>query len=176
MKLLRFDGEYLTEKLKQELAAAGVPSEWTEVGDDGSVSARSLVVQREEDTAVCYADPVLDERNEFVLDKDGKPRFTLRWRRLGKGEPVNPPADAIPGDAAPGVHVPLGPGGATIAVPGDTSDALVAKVVAAHDPTPPRPTPREAHAADIALAQIAQLDPKKATVADIIATAKKASA
>lgn len=135
MKTLQYDGEFLTEKLRSELVDAGVPETWAEGGEPCV-----LVVQQEEDLAVAYEEPLLDDDYEFILDGDGMPQTEIVWRRPG-GEVVEVPESLVPDNATQGAHVQLGPGHILVAVPDTMKDAAVAKVVAEHDPTPAEPEP-----------------------------------
>lgn len=121
-------GDFATGRLHDELVAAGVPGEWIE---DGRRCV--LIVQVEEDIAVGYEEPVVDEQGRLVMRKDGSPAFEVVWRRPN-GEPVNVPAKLISDSDGAGAHVQLGPGNLVVHAAASASPATIAKIVKRHKP------------------------------------------
>jgi hypothetical protein len=136
MKELTYTGEFSARKLYNELLEAGVPAEWIESRTAGR---QHLVVQVDENLAVGYEDPVLDEDDQLTYNEDGEIITELVWRKPD-GTPVTVPKRSVPAGARQGTHVQLGPDTVTIKVPSRISDATVQAVIDAHDPAPPPPT------------------------------------
>jgi hypothetical protein len=137
MKELKYEGQFSARKLYNELLDAGVPAEWIESRAEGR---QQLIVQVDENLAVGYEDPVLDDDNQLTYDDDGEIITELVWRKPD-GTPVTVPKRSVPAGARQGTHVQLGADTVKVKVPSRISDATVQAVIDAHDPAPPTPTP-----------------------------------